>query len=341
MNYESKTDMLAAGVAVLAGCTEKKSAGEVGPVSVKTHEVSAQQGSVGRSYVGTVRESYGSALSFASTGTVKQVLVDEGQAVKAGQTLATLDDTQARNSYEMAKAMLAQAEDGFKRLDDLYKKGSLAEVKYVEIQTQLSQARSSEKMAKKLLQDCVLKAPFSGYIAKRSVDVGQNAMPGISCFTLVKLDNIEVTIPVPEQEIANIRVGQQVAFTVAALGGRRFVSKVTKKGVQANALSHTYEVTLTLGNADHALLPGMVCSVEAHSASSTQDIVVPQEAVLTDGKQQFVWMAEGQKAKRRPIEVSGVSGQGVVVKSGLAAGEKVIVSGQNKVSEGTEIKIEQ
>jgi len=336
LRYMKKIVLFMAAVFVLAGCSEKKSSKEIAPVKVVTMEVGLSQGNVERSYVGTVKESYGSALSFATAGTVRQVLVNEGQAVKQGQTLATLDDSQLRNSYAIAKATLAQAEDGFKRMDQLYKKGSLPAVKYVDIQTKLSEAQSSEKMARKMLNDCVLKAPFSGYIAKRSVDVGQNVMPGLSCFDLVKLDNIEVSIPIPEQEIANIKTGQEMSFTVAALGNRRFTGKVTKKGVQADVLSHTYNVTLSLSNGDHALLPGMVCSVESHSNTSSS-IVVPQEAVLTDGKQQFVWINKGGKAQRRSITTSGVTSAGVVISSGLTTGEKLIVSGQNKVSEGTKV----
>jgi len=325
-----------ASAVVLMSCSEKKTEKKSDVVRVETMEVSSSQESVGRSYVGTVKEAYGSSLSFSSTGTVKSVSVDEGQFVKQGQVLATLDDTQSRNSYQIAQSSLKQAEDGFKRMDELYKKGSLPEVKYVDIQTKLAEAQAAERMAKKMLQDCVLRAPFSGYIAKRSCDVGQNMMPGLSCFTLVKLDNVEVTIPVPEQEMAGIKTGQQVPFTVAALGDRRYVGKVTKKGVQADALSHTYEVTLAVGNGDRQLLPGMVCSVETKTAGGS-GIVVPQGAVSTDGKKQYVWMYNGGSAQRREISAAGINAKGVVVGSGLAAGEKIIVSGMEKVSEGTKI----
>jgi len=330
--------VLVAACLLLSACNGKKSAEKVAPVMVTTATVSASSDAAQRSYVGTVKESYGSALSFSTMGTVRSVAVQEGQAVRQGQVLATLDDSQMRNTYAIAEATLKQAEDGYKRMKELFDKGSLPEVKMVDIQTKLSEAQTSVRMAKKNLQDCVLRAPFSGYISQRSVDVGNNVMPGLTCFKLVRLGNVEVTFPVPEQEIAGIKVGQSVAFTVSALGDRRYAAKVKQKGVQANALSHTYEVTLSVPNGDGQLLPGMVCSVETHQKGAAEGIVIPQQAVLTDGKKQFVWVAQGNKATRKFITTDGVTAQGVIVKGGIGAGEKIIVNGQNKVSEGTEIE---
>jgi len=338
--YMRRMMLLVAGVLLLASCSEKKESGRVEPVKVKTLVAAASVTASERHYVGTVEESYGSSLSFSTMGTVKTVLVQEGQAVRQGQVLATLDDSQMRNALSIATATLRQAEDGYKRMKELYDKGSLPEVKFVDIQTKLSEAQTSVRMAKKNVDDCVLRAPFGGYISERSVDVGNNAMPGVSCFKLVRLGNVEVSFSVPEQEISSIRKGQSVAFTVAALGDRRFAGIVKQRGVQANPISHTYEVVVTVGNGDRQLLPGMVCSVETHQRGAAEGIVVPQEAVLTDGKRQFVWVAEGNKAKRKFVEVSDVLSQGVVITGGLGAGEQVIVEGQNKVSEGGVIKIE-
>jgi len=321
----------------MAGCKSQKKSEPAAPPTVQTITVAEAQGQTDRTYVGTVKEGYGSSLSFATAGTVSRVMADEGQAVSKGQTLATLDETQARNAHSMAKAALAQAEDAFRRMDILYRKGSLPEIRYIDVKTKLAEARASEQMARKALADCVLRAPFSGYVARRTADAGQNVVPGLECFQLVKINPVNVTIPVPEQEMAEIRTGQTVAFTVAALGNRRYAGVVAKKGVQANAISHTYDVTLSVSNADGQLLPGMVCSVEARSQADL-NMVVPQEAVLTDGHNQYVWIVAGDTAVRRTVSVDGVSAGGVMVSDGLRPGDRVIVAGQNKVSQGMKVK---
>lgn len=328
----------AVGIALLVGCTQKKKAEVPTVVPVETVEVGTTADAGSRSYVGTVEESYGSQLSFATMGTVAQVLTDEGKAVRKGEVLAVLDKSTMDNAYLIAKSTLAQARDAYRRMESLYKKGSLPEIKFIEIQTQLSQAEASERIACKNLVDCVLRAPFSGYISKKMVDVGNNVTPGIGCFKLVKIDAVKVKLSIPEKEISSITMGQSICFTVDALGGRRFVGKVVERGVQANVLSHTYDVKLQLPNNGHQLLPGMVCSADVNLQKGGLAIVVPQEAVMISGDDTYVWVAVGGVAQKRMVTIGDTNNQGTIIVSGLNDGDAVIVGDQNKVSEGTKIK---
>lgn len=337
-----KTEKIALFAALLALCScgpaeKRERASGVVPVKTLCIEMSQQAGS--RSYVGTIEEDCGSQIGFATMGTVAQVLVEEGDMVRAGETVALLDKTTAENSYEIAKSTLSQAQDGFNRLKALYDKGSLPEVKYIEIETQLAQAKAGERIARKALDDCTLHAPFGGYIARRMVDAGNSAAPGIGCFKLVKIDRVKVKIAIPEKEISTFKKGENIPFTVAALEGRSFNGEVSEIGVQANPLSHTYDVRLKLENRNHALLPGMVCSV-TRAVSSGEEVVIPQEAVMLDGSHTFVWIAKEGKATKRAVTSEGVNDAGAIITDGLQHGDLVIVSGQNSVSEGTPIKIE-
>ena len=326
-------------VMALVSCSSKQKTTEESVIPVKTVTVQSSAESDTRTYVGTIEESYGSQLSFSQMGTVAEVLVSEGQAVRQGQVLAVLDKTTAQKSYKNGKSTIDQTRDAYNRMNALYKKGSLPEIKFIEIQTELAQAEASEKIARKSMNDCVLHAPFSGFISQKMVDIGNNVAPGLGCFKLVKIDQVKVKLSIPEKEIASLQKGEDIAFTVAALGGRSFTGKVAEKGVQANPLSHTYEVKLQLSNADHALLPGMVCSASVHSQDSNSSLILPQDAIMLDGSNTFVWVVSGNMAKKCVITTGEVSDQGITVISGLQEGAQVIVSGQNKVSEGTKIKI--
>lgn len=326
-------------VTALYSCSPKNKEQKVStvvPVRVWNVQSVSEMGS--RSYVGTVEESYSSQLSFSSIGTVANVCVDEGCAVTKGQTLAILDKATVMNTYQIARSTLKQAEDAYHRLSILYKKGSLAEVKYVEIQTQLAQAQASERIARKSITDCVLRAPFAGYISKRSIDVGNNVIPGQSCFELVKLDKVKIKISIPEKEISSIRRGQKIRFTVAALDNRSFTGVVTEKGVQANPLSHTYEIRVELTNPNHLLLPGMVCNASI-ATQGLKAVVVPQQAVLIDEASTFVWVENRNTAHKRIVHTKGVNNSGVIITEGLESGDQVIVDGQENVSEGTKIKV--
>ncbi len=238
----------------------------------------------------------------------------------------------------MAKSTLSQVQDAYDRLKDLYDKGSLTDVKWIEMQTKLTQAQSGEKIAAKNLKDCILRAPFDGYISERKVDEGNNVMPGIGCFKLVKIDRVKVKISIPEKEISTIHKGQEVNFTVSALEDKSFTGKVSEIGVQADLISHTYDVRLELANPGRALLPGMVCNATLVS-KSRQATIIPQDAVKIDGSDTFVWIAKGNKAEKRIVSTGGVSKDGVIITDGLAEGEDVIISGQDYVSEGTKIKV--
>ena len=331
--------VLGIGVLLIVGCSGKVKQVDVRPVVVKTISVKSSPTANSRSYVGIVEESYGSMLSFATMGTVSAVNVDEGTRVTKGQILAEIDNTSASNAHEISLSTLNQAKDAYKRLSALYKKGSLPEIKYIEIQTKLQEAQSSEKISGKQLSNCILRAPFSGYIASRKIDEGNYVSPLSGCFKIVKLDQIYVKLSVPEKEIMKISIGDKVPFTVAALGDKEFSGTVKEKGVQANILSHTYTVKLTLLNTNNDLLPGMVCNASICTTEKDSAVVLPQSSVMLDfNGSQYIWMATDSKAEKRMIVTSGVNSKGVIVTGGIKVGEKVIVEGIDKVSEGTKIK---
>lgn len=319
---------------LVSGCKKKAEEQEVRKVKVECLEMAPSQVTGGRNYVGTVEEKDGAVVSFNVLGTVTRIYADEGQMVKKGQPLAQVDGHNVRQSYEMAASTLRQAEDAHKRLSELYKRGTLPEIKMVEMETELSKARAAEQISRKSLNDIVLKAPFSGYIAKRMVNEGAAATPGFGAFKLVKIDQVKVKLSVPENEIGQIRVGQQIAFTVPALNNRQYLGRVSTKGVEASFMSHSYDVKLLVSNARHELLPGMVCSAVLQTSSNLgSDFLLPQNAVKMSGGDTYVWLMETGKAKKQYVNVGEVVNNGVIIKGGLKVGDKVIVAGSDKVSE--------
>jgi len=309
-------------------------------IPVKTIQIEAIESLFYQSYVGTVEESFSSSLSFSVSGNVEKVFVSEGNPVKKGQLLASLDEKLLQNAYNAAKASRIQAQDAYNRLNSLHEKGSLPEIKYVEIQTQLEQAKSMEQIAGKNLHDCHLYAPFSGVIAQRSTDVGVNVIPGVQVFKLSRIDAVDVKISIPENEISSVKIGQPVQIRVAALGNEQFTGKITEKGIQANPLSHAYDVKINLPNPQSKLMPGMVCNVSLTSSNIAKGFLIPNKAIQIEytGKR-FVWVADKERASRRYVETGEMTNDGVVVSGQLTKGDKVIVEGMQKISEGMKIEI--
>lgn len=325
---------------LLTGCKQSV-ADKPTPVKVKVMKVAMTTLSGGQEFSGTVEESSASTLSFPVAGTVQRMRVHEGQRVSRGELIATLDETSLQSSYEAAAAALRQAEDAYERLKLLHDNNSLPEVQWVEVQSKLRQAQSMAEISKKNLVDGKLYAPFSGVISEKSVEVGQNVVPGMPVAKLVTVSQVKVCIAVPEKEMAGMEVGSEVNITVSALGGKSFTGKISEKGIAANKLSRSYNVKATVDNRGGELMPGMICDVTTAAATTSSEIVLPSEIVQIDhDNQSFVWLNNSGRAHRQPVVTGRLTPKGVVIVSGLKEGDEVLAEGRQKVSEDTEITTE-
>lgn len=326
-------------VLLLAGCgdTEHKQNEETS-VKVKVEKVGFSDSNCEYFYSGTVKEENTTALSFPVMGTVDKVYATFGETVRQGELLATIDESSMVSAYEAAKASLLQAEDAYNRMKELHEKGSLAEIKWIDIQSKYRQAKSMEELAKKNLDDCKLYSPYSGVISSKSIEVGQNVAPGVPVFNIVSRRNMNVRISVPENEISRIEKGQKAVIVVPALEDMKLSGVVAEKGIQANPISRSYEVKIKIDESASAgnVMPGMVTEVYISKESDVQSVVIPAAILqLDEDNNYFVWLNKSGKATKRIVICSGFTSSGVTVESGLNPGDEIIVEGQQKVSEGT------
>ena len=324
----------------LCGCGEKKKTAAEQTVRVKVQQIQAETVNGEQGFSGTIEESSGTSLSFAVTGTIKKIHVSAGQMVAAGQLIAELDPTTLQNAYTIAKTSLEQAQDTYNRMKELHDAGSLPEMQWISIENQLKSAMASEAMSKKSLNDTKLYAPFSGYIASRDGEIGQNAIPGSPIVKLVNIGSVKVKISVPENEVQRIAKGSSMKIIVPALNDREFSGRVTERGVSADPRSRTYEVKATIQNPGSQLLPGMICQAFTNYMQGATGVFVPANLVQLDGNNKtFVWVVNGGKALKREITINNETAQGVQVSGGLSAGDHIIVAGQQKVSNGMKVEV--
>lgn len=323
---------------LMTGCHTKTNTAETAPVKVTVEKIKLSATDGTQCFSGTVEESNGSALSFVTGGTIRQIFVSPGQMVAKGELLAEVDPTSLQNAYEATLATRQQAEDAYARMKQLHDNNSLPEIQWMEVQSKLKQAIAAEQIAKKSLNDTKLYAPFGGFISAKTAETGQNVLPGMPVLNLVKITQVKVKIAVPENEIASIRKGETVSVKVSALGDKTYTGTVTEKGVAAHPLSRSYDVKAVVDNRNHELLPGMVCNVSRQQNGTPAAIILPTPVVLLDGtNREFVWINANGKAEKRIVETGDLTPSGIIIRSGLAEGEEVIVSGQQKVSEGMKI----
>ncbi len=340
------TGVVSIGVLLTTSCTSgPKTQGNAAPnqpVKVKVSLIGSGNQAGNPDYIGTIEESQAIPLSFLISGTASKVLVAEGQQVRKGQLLAVLDDENYRNAWQIASSKEQQAQDAFNRLEPVYKKGSLPEVKYVEIRTALEQARSMTAMAEKNLKDCKLYAPADGMIGKKMIEPGMSVIPGNPSFQLVKIEKVKVSFPVPEKEIVSVAKGQKASVRVSATGDKLFEGEVDEIGVLSNPLSHTYLVKVNLDNPGRLLKPGMVCNVQLSNPDLTSRIVIPLSAIQHQANgEKFVYLANDAtgKAEKRTIVAGPLAANGVVISSGLKSGDLLIINGYQKITENSPIQI--
>lgn len=339
MNKTSIFLIVAAAMSLMA-CSGNKTERKAEPIAVKTETVKAGSDLQGRTYVGTVEEESSTSISFTGSGTLSRVYVEEGQAVRAGQLIAEMDKTQARNMLAAAEAQMKQANDALVRMQQLHDNGSLAEIKWVETQSAVEQAQASLDLAKKNLADCSVHTPVSGIVGKGVKQAGETVLPALAVASVLNINNVRIVVSVPEKEIANFTPKTPTTISVEALGGRTYQGGTITKGVEADGTTHTYDIKIHLQNTDYSLLPGMVCQVKtAPNPVQGRGLSVPITAVQKNAKgEQFVWTVKNSKAHRSIVTTGRASGNRIAIEEGLTEGDIVIVEGYQKLNEGVEVK---
>jgi len=332
-------------VAILAGCKSKQEEGKVpvtDSIAVTVTDVKSEQVETNLRYSGTVEPSQTVPLTFQTSGIVEKVLVDAGDEVKKGQILATVDKADPQSIYNMNLAKYTQAKDAYDRLKTVYAKGSLTEIKWVEMETNLQQAKSSLEVSKNNIEKCDLRAPEAGIIGKRNIEPGMSSMSVSSApLELVKINTVYVKISVPENEIGKIKKNDKASFIVAALNGKKFEGAVTNISPVADAISRTYAAKITVQNNQMELKPGMVCDVLLNTKSQKNLVLVPYQSVTSsnDGKSYvFLVNKTGKTAHKVMVQTGNYQGNDIEILAGVTPGQTIVNVGKEKLSDNSLIR---
>ena len=226
-----------------------------------------------------------------------------------------------------------------KRYQMLYDNGSLPEVQWVEIQSKVAQAQSQLEIARKNLADCQLTAPVNGIIGKKMVRAGETALPSQAVVTILDISTVKVKVAIPEAEVSGISANTPTLIEVEAAEKEVSGGKI-EKGVQADALTHTYDIRIHVPNNDGKLLPGMVANVSITASNGEKNLYnVPITAVQkkADGSL-FVWMVDEENtAYRKAVSIGETIGNRIAITQGISPDERIVTEGYQKLSEGTRV----
>jgi len=341
----------------LAACSgDKKQAAEE-PVPVTVGNVQKVQDLETIFVSGTVSTPDSpAAVSFLVSGKVIFVGPREGDYVKTGQILASIDPTDyelaltaATKQTETAEVAHKRAEDEHRRMKMLYDSKSLAPNDYEKFKAafdatarQYEQAVASEKLSRKHLTDATLYAPASGYIAKRLIEPGNTAAQGHPVFEIVQLDPVEVNVGVPETDVHLVRIGQKASITVPALQGKSFEGTVRVINVSADPGTRTYMARITVPNPEHILRVGMVAEARILGDRTISMMTLLGDAVVRDPQgatQVFVYYPDQKRVYAKRVEIGAVINRDVQIKSGLSGDELIVLAGQSKLRNGSVVSV--
>jgi membrane fusion protein (multidrug efflux system) len=275
-------------------------------------------------------------------GEVQELTVREGQDVREGQPIARLDtrNLQAQYDRELASVDKARADLDLATLNR-EKNRSLLEQKFISQNTfeqtesayagsvaNLKLAEAQARLAKINLDDAVIRAPFSGTIARRLVQPGEKVSPDASVVSLVDLRELLLEAAVPAAEIPAVKIGQTARFTVGGFGSREFEGKVQRINPVTSEGSRSIMIYLAVPNQDRALKGGMFAQGELMLDANEPVLSIPNAAVRPEAGVPIVYTLVDGKIERNEVRVGDhVEGSEFIeVRSGLKAGDRVIVA---------------
>jgi len=337
----------------LAGCGSGGDAAATGGKEVRAETARAARIAAPRVVTasGSLEAANSAMVSTRMMGWVKRVHVDAGQRVAKGDPLVSIDDTdlrakkaQAEAGIAEAKAVLANAETMVGRFERLYAEDSVSKAQLDEVTTGRDRAAAGLEMAKAALREVNVHlgyldivAPTDGLVARRMVDPGDMANPGMPLITLEKTEHMKVVAHVGERDVAVVTAGDSVTIDVSSLPGAVYTAAVDRVVPTANPGSRTYDVEAHIDNPDGRLKSGMFARMSI-PVGTRSAVVVPEPAVIRRGQLTGVWVVGDQgRASLRWVRLGRAVGDQVEVLSGLEGDETVVVSATVPLAEGDKV----
>ncbi|HUP45199.1 MAG TPA: efflux RND transporter periplasmic adaptor subunit [Thermoanaerobaculia bacterium] len=329
----------AAAAATSNGKEGKENGKEKAPVPVNVADVAAAPIS---SYISStanlVAENEVKIVGEAD-GRVERLLVEEGDFVRQGATLATLVRGDAQMLREKARVRAGNARVAFNRARDLSTKDLLPQADYEKIIMEKEVAEAELSEAEWRLSKTTIRAPFSGRVTERMISIGQHVRPGDALFTLTDYDPLVARIFLPERDVLPLHEGKAVRLTLRASSEVSFQGRIRQISPVVDTSTGTVKVTVEAVNPPDVVRPGAFVTVDIVRETRPNALRIPREAVIRELREAHVFVVEGDKAKRRDLTLGLEEGDYIEAVAGVKAGEKVIVAGQGALRDGSLIKV--
>ena len=332
----------------LSGCggagDEEEDGGEA-----KTDEVSSipveiampSRGDILATYSGTAPiEAFADAQVVAKVGgEVREILVEEGDDVTAGQVLLRLDGDRLRFEAAQAEANLLKLQRDFQRNVDLKEKSLISAGDFEKIQFEMEALAATSNLAKLELSYTEIRAPIDGVISQRYVKLGNTIEENAPVFQVTSLEPLVSYLHVPEREYRRILPGQTASISVDALSGTRFEGIVARVSPVVDPLTGTFKITIEVTDPSRRLKPGMFGRVSIVYDRHEDALQVPRNAIVQEAGEPSVFVVQEDTAHRRSVRTGYIEGGNIEILEGLADGERFVLVGQAGLKDGAKVSV--
>jgi membrane fusion protein (multidrug efflux system) len=307
------------------------------PVEVDT----AAFGDVSALFTGTATlEAEGEAEVVAkASGVVQRILVEEGDFVRAGQVLATLDSERSSLELTQMEANLQRMENDFKRNEELFNKQLISAETYEQVKFQFESQKAAVDLARLQIQYASIRTPIAGVVSERHVKIGNMIAQNQATFKVTDFDPLLAPLYVPERELAKLKPGQKATLVVDAVPGAVFDAAIKRISPVVDPSTGTFKVTVEVRDRTKSLKPGMLARINITYDEHKAVVLVPKEAVLQEDSESAVFVVVDSVAYRRTVE-TGYSDQGSIeIIAGISADEVVVTTGQTTLKDSSKVEV--
>ena len=289
--------------------------------------------------VGSLRSDESITVRPEVAGRISDILFKEGERVAKGMTLVRLDPAINRAEVQQARANLQLAQSKYERAVDLSQRNFISGQAKDEAENNLRVAEAAVALADARLAKTEIKAPFSGIIGLRVVSVGDYVKEGADVVNLESIDPLKVDFRVPEVFMTQVQVGQTLTVALDALPGRTFEGRIFAVNPLLDAAGRVIVIRAIVRNAETSLRPGMFARVRLITRDERQALVIPEQAIVPQGDEQYVFRVVDGKVARVKVEIGQRRDAKVEVLKGLGPDDVVVTAGQLKLREGMPVTI--
>ncbi len=295
---------------------------------------------IAASYTGTAPlEARAESQVVAKTsGVALDVLVKEGEQVKAGQTVVRLDSSRAALQAAQSSAQMHKLESNYARSRKLAEQQLISANDIDQIKFDLENARAVNRMASLELSYASVKTPISGVVAQVSIKPGNFVQINSPVIRVVDISRLEATLNVPERELETLKPGLPVTLRVDALPGKAYQGTVDRVAPVVDSGSGTFRVICAFDSAG-ILQPGMFGRLQIDYDQRANALVLPRAALLDDEAQSAVYTIKDGKAVRTPVKLGYADGEWVELLDGLVLGQQVVTAGKVALREGSPVQV--